>query len=238
MPKEGKSLYSAKLLINDIPVTVKSKRIKNMYLRVRAPSGDVEVSAPKQCSLNEIESWLFERHDWLIKQRERIAMQPVQPELQFVSGEEHKFWGKVYTLDIALKKRGASVSLKDNKLQLVSLPHYDAVQRKQVLDRWYRDQITREVEALLGIWQPRMGVYSSGFGIRAMKTRWGTCNIGSKKIWLNLELVKKPVECLEYVVVHELTHLFERYHNARFYALMDEFLPDWRERKKLTNQFI
>ncbi|HAS23318.1 MAG TPA: M48 family peptidase, partial [Idiomarina loihiensis] len=83
-----------------------------------------------------------------------------------------------------------------------------------------------------------MGAYSNSFGIRAMKTRWGSCNIRSKKIWLNLELVKKPVECLEYVLVHELTHLFERYHNARFYALMDEFLPDWRERKKLTNQFI
>ena len=238
MSKESKSLYSAKLLINDIPVTVKSKRIKNMYLRVRAPSGDVEVSAPRQCSLNEIERWLFERHDWLIKQRERVAMQPSPPELQFVSGEEHKLWGKSHTLDVAVKKRGASVKCEGEQLQLVSLPHYNADKRKKIMDRWYREQITREVEALLDIWQPRMGAYSNSFGIRAMKTRWGSCNIRSKKIWLNLELVKKPVECLEYVLVHELTHLFERYHNARFYALMDEFLPDWRERKKLTNQFI
>lgn len=209
-----------------------------MYLRVRAPSGDVEVSAPKQCSLNEIENWLFERHDWLIKQRQRIAMQPAQPELQFVSGEEHRLWGKNLTLGVVIKKRGTSVRLVDNQLQLTSLPHYNAAQRKQIMDRWYREQITREVEALLAVWHPRMEAYSSSFGIRAMKTRWGSCNVRSKKIWLNLELVKKPIECLEYVVVHELTHLFERYHNARFYALMDEFLPDWRERKKLTNQFI
>lgn len=209
-----------------------------MYLRVRAPSGDVEVSAPKQCSLNEIESWLFERHDWLLKQRQRIAMQPARAELQFVSGEEHKLWGKSHTLNVELKKRGASVIFMDDRLQLISLPHYNTVQRKQIMDRWYREQITQEIEALLDIWQPRMGAYCSGFGVRAMKTRWGSCNIQSKKIWLNLELAKKPVECLEYVVVHELTHLFERYHNARFYGLMDEFLPDWRERKKLTNQFI
>lgn len=238
MPAKSKSLYCAKLLINGIPVTVKSKRIKNMYLRVRAPSGDVEVSAPKQCSLDEIEGWLFERHDWLIKQRERIARQSAKPELQFVSGEKHQLWGKNHLLDVEVKKRGTSVKLLDDQLQLTSLPHYNSVQRKQVMDRWYRQQITREVEALLAVWQPRMGAYSSSFGIKAMKTRWGSCNIRSKKIWLNLELVKKPVECLEYVVVHELTHLFERYHNERFYALMDEFLPDWRERKKLTNQLI
>jgi Predicted metal-dependent hydrolase len=236
MPKESKSLYSAELLINGIPVTVKSKRIKNMYLRVRAPSGDVEVSAPRQCSLNEIERWLFERHDWLIKQRKRIALQPALPELQFISGEEHKLWGENHPLDVVVKKRGTSVKRLGDRLRLISLPHYNADQRKQVMDRWYREQITQEVKALLDIWQPRMGAYSSSFGIRAMKTRWGSCNIRSKKIWLNLELVKKPVECLEYVVVHELTHLFERYHNARFYALMDSFLPDWRERKKLTNQ--
>lgn len=209
-----------------------------MYLRVRAPSGDVEVSAPGQCSLNEIERWLFERHDWLIKQRQRIAMQPSRPELQFVTGEEHKLWGKKYTLDVTVKKRGTSVKLQGKRLQLTSLPHYNVDQRKKIMDRCYREQLTREIDALLDIWQPRMGAYSSGFGIRVMKTRWGSCNIGSKKIWLNLELAKKPIECLEYVVVHELTHLFERYHNARFYALMDEFLPDWRERKKLTNQFI
>lgn len=209
-----------------------------MYLRVRAPSGDVEVSAPRQCSLNEIESWLFERYDWLLKQRRRIATRPARPELQFISGEEHKLWGNSHTLDVVVKQRGTSVTVEDNQLQLVSLPHYDAEQRKKVMDRWYRQQISQEVETLLALWQPKMGAYSNSFGIRAMKTRWGSCNIRSEKIWLNLELVKKPVECLEYVVVHELTHLFERYHNARFYALMDEFLPDWRERKKLTNQFI
>ncbi|MCK7458403.1 YgjP family zinc-dependent metalloprotease [Idiomarina aminovorans] len=209
-----------------------------MYLRVRAPSGDVEVSAPKQCSLNEIERWLFERHDWLIKQRQRIAKQPSQAELQFVSGENHKLWGKSYTLNVVEQKRGTGVEQLADQLSLITLPHYNSVKRQQVLNHWYRAQITREVEALLAIWQPRMGAFSSSFGIRIMKTRWGSCNVNSKKIWLNLELVKKPVECLEYVVVHELTHLFERYHNARFYTLMDEFLPDWRERKKLTNQFI
>ncbi|MCA1766882.1 MAG: M48 family metallopeptidase, partial [Idiomarina sp.] len=211
MPKESKNLYSAKLLINEIPVTVKSKRIKNMYLRVRAPSGDVEVSAPKQCSLNEIERWLFERHDWLIKQRQRISKQPSQPELQFVSGEEHKLWGKSYTLNVVEKKRGTGVEQSDEKLSLIALPHYNSVKRQRVMNHWYREQLTREVETLLAIWQPRMRAFSSGFGIRIMKTRWGSCNISSKKIWLNLELVKKPVECLEYVVVHELTHLFERY---------------------------
>ncbi|MDV6314975.1 SprT family zinc-dependent metalloprotease [Idiomarina sp. HP20-50] len=234
----NKSVSQTTLFVNDIPVTVKRKRIKNLYLRVRGSSGEVEVSAPSRCSLDELERWLFDRQDWLIKQRERAALQPVLPEYKFVSGEQHKCWGENCTLNVVVKKRGTSVERFHNQLTLTSLPHYNDIQRKQVLNRWYRQQISQEVETLLEVWQPRMGAYSSGFGIKAMKTRWGSCNIRSKKIWLNLELVKKPPQCLEYVVVHELVHLFERYHNARFYALMDRFLPDWRERKKLTNQLI
>lgn len=226
------------LCIRGIPVTVKRKRIKHLYLRVRAASAQVEVSAPVAYDLNAIEDWLQQRYEWLVKQRQTRAEQVVEPEHEYVTGEQHWFWGDAYTLVVSTTKRGTNAFIKGDELHLVVLPHYTADQRQRVLHRWYRDQLTGKIDALLSIWQPRMGVYTSGFGTKLMKTRWGSCNIRTRKIWLNLALVKKTQTCVEYVLVHELTHLFERYHNARFYRLMDEFLPDWRERKQHTNRII
>lgn len=219
--------------VGGYPVVVTRKPIKHLYLRVKADR--IQVSAPKHWPTTFVEQAIEAKRSWLEQQQVKLAQQPQTPiERSLEDGSVIPYRGDPLTLSVCQSAHN-SVHRVDGQLQL-NLRHADDPQaRKRQLDSWYREQLKRRIDELLDYWQPIMGVSASGFGVRKMKTRWGSCNIVSKKIWLSFDLIKYSDDCLEYVVVHELTHLYERYHNARFYQLMDHFLPDWRRCKQRLN---
>ncbi len=173
---------------------------------------------------------------WIRQQQARFAAQPRPSPHEMVSGESHYFLGQRYQLRVMAYTGPPRIRHNDSSfLDLFVRSGTTAEQRQQVLQRWYREQLRARIPPLLEQWQPVLGVQAADWGIKQMKTRWGTCNIAARRIWLNLELIKKPVNCLEYVVIHELTHLLERNHNDQFKALMDHHLPHWRLIRQTLN---
>lgn len=226
------------LTINDIEVEIQKKNIKNLHLSVLPPKGKVRVSAPDSMNDDAIRIFIITKIGWIKKQQEKYKNQLRQCEREYVSGESVYLWGKRYRLDVVYSNVCNNVKIKGNKLIFQVREASTTEQRENVLNDWYRKNIKEEIPQLLEKWQKTIGVTASDWGVKNMKTRWGTCNIGDKRIWLNLQLVKKPFECLEYVIVHELVHLLEKNHNKIFISYMDEFLPNWRKIKEELNSLI
>lgn len=224
------------LNVGGIAVEVVRKRVKNVNIRVYRPDGRVRVSAPLRSDDAAVRRAIVSRLGWIRRKRRSVegAVRPAMPGL--AGGEVHLVQGRGYVLDVVEGGGGHRVCItNDARLELRVRRGTNIAGRWRALDRFYRELLERRVPELLEHWQARMGVTASEWRIKSMKTRWGTCNIRAKRIWLNVELARRPERCLEYVLVHELTHLFERNHNKRFYALMDEFLPDWRSRRDELN---
>jgi hypothetical protein len=174
--------------------------------------------------------------DWIKRQQTKIAARPLQSEREMVSGEIHYFQGVRHRLDVIEGSGKATVAITNRRtLELQVRPGTSRRDREAALHRWYRQFLQDQIPDLLAKWEPIVGVKVADCRIRKMKTMWGTCNITARRIWLNLELAKKPPSCLEYIVVHELVHILERRHNARFKGYMDRFLPDWRAHENELN---
>lgn len=218
--------------VEDITVEVERKKIRNLHLRVYPPDGHVRVSAPVRCSEDTIRSFVGSRIDWIRKHQARIRQNNTHVLLKFSDGELHFYQGKPYRLKVIEKAAKPHVETDGDTLLLYVRPGADEEKRRAVLEEFYRNHLRQEVPVIIDRWAKKMNVSVGGFGIKKMKTKWGTCNIKARRIWINLELAKKPPECLEYIVVHELAHLLERYHNSTFYGYMDRFLPQWRIYKK------
>jgi len=222
--------------VGGIAVDVVRKDIKNLHLGVYPPHGRVRVAAPVVVSDEAVRLAVIDKLAWIRRQRERFAEQPRQSRREMVGGESHYFLGRRYRLRVHERKGAAGVALRGMaSLDLFVRPGSDAAEREAVLLRWYREQLKARVPALLQKWQARLGVQVSAWGVKRMKTKWGSCNVDSARVWLNLALAKKPPQCLEYIMVHELVHLFERRHGERFTVLMDQYLPHWRRTRKLLN---
>lgn len=226
------------LMINNIEVEIQKKNIKNLHLSVLPPKGKVRVSAPDSMNDDAIRIFIITKIGWIKKQQEKYKNQLRQCEREYVSGESVYLWGKRYRLDVVYSNVCNNVKIKGNKLIFQVREASTTEQRENVLNDWYRKNIKEEIPWILEKWQKIIGVTASDWGVKNMKTRWGTCNIEDKRIWLNLQLVKKPFECLEYVMVHELVHLLEKNHNKIFINYMDEFLPNWRKIKEELNSLI
>ncbi|MFT5112372.1 MAG: putative metal-dependent hydrolase [Parasphingorhabdus sp.] len=227
---------AASVTVSGIEIQVLRKSIKNLNFVVRPPDGQVRLSVPKRMTDAEIRLAITSRLAWIIKHQETFKYQTINPPVQFVSGENHSVFGKSYTLDVLeCNSKPGVILLASGRLNLSVRPKSSTETRAKVLNNWYRDELKKRMPGLLEKWQPVVGKEAQQWGVKKMKTRWGSCNILKRRIWLNLELAKKPAECLEYVLVHELVHLHERYHNKRFYSLMDKFMPSWRIYKKLLN---
>lgn len=227
--------------VEGIEIDVIKKNIKNLYISVLPPSGSVRVSAPLKMNDEVIKSFIMSKIPWIIKSQSRFknqAVQAVQIERKYVSGESIYLWGRRYELKVEYVKTACKIDIIDDKLYFCVREKSTIKQRQSALDEWYRTQLKEQIPPIFEKWQDILGVKVLEFRIKKMKTRWGTCNINDKRIWLNLELAKKPPECLEYVVVHELVHLLERNHNKVFKAYMDKFLPDWRNIKDELNSFV
>lgn len=217
------------LRVHDIEVEVVRKRVRNVNLTVYPPDGRVRVSAPHHCSDDTIRTVLIARLSWIRKKQELLRARPLQSSPRTVTGDTHMVFGEKYRLAVIESScRPQVVATAENVLLLQVRPGSSGEKRAVILNQWYREQLQSRIPSLMEKWQPVIGVEVSEWRIKKMKTRWGTCNIEKKRIWLNLELAKMSVACLEYVLVHELVHLLERYHNARFHGFMDRFLPHWR----------
>ena len=224
-----------KLVVNGIEVSVIKKSIKNMHLYVKPPEGRVEVSAPLHLSDESIKLFVRTKIGWIRKQQEKFDKQPRLTEREYVSGEAFYVWGRQYFLQVEYSYKGNALVLDGNKAILTVRKESTAKQREAFVNEWYRSLLKAEVEKYLPKWEKITGLYCSSWQSKYMTTRWGTCNTNTRKIWLNLQLAKKPVECLEYVILHELAHLKVKNHGADFVAILDQHMPYWRELKKQLN---
>ena len=231
------SIDSHHMEVRGIPVHVVRKRIKHMHIGVYPPDGRVRVSVPLSVDDDSVRLAVISRLRWIRARRAKFAAQERQTPREFVSGESHYFEGRRYRLDVVERAAPPSVIPLDNKwLRLQVRPGADRDAREAVMDKWYRRRLRDKLPALLDKWQPIVGESAAEVRIKKMKTRWGSCNAEARRIWLNLELAKKPPACVEYVLAHELVHLIERTHNDRFRELMDAFMPPWRARRDELNR--
>lgn len=228
---------SLMIRVSDIDVQVVRKDIKNLYLGVYPPDGRVRVSVPLHVTDDNVRLTVISRLKWIRKQQSRFLQQPGQSRREILSGESHYVFGRRYLLEVVERRGRHEVLVKDNStLSMYVSPGTAQGNRERVLNEWYRDLMKNRIPALLEKWQPITGKDVAEWGVKRMKTRWGSCNINRRRIWLNLELARKPVECLEYVLVHEIVHLYERHHNDNFKMYMDKFMPQWRLHRDTLNQ--
>ena len=225
-----------KITVRGLPVYVVRKAIKNLHLGVYPPHGRVRVAAPLRVSDDAVRLAVIGKLGWIKRERARFDAQPRQSEREMVSGESHYLLGQRYRLRVVEHQGPARVIARNKSvIELHVRRAATAEQRERVLRNWYRHQLRELIPPLLQKWQTELGVQVNEWAIKKMKTKWGACNVEARRIWLNLELAKKPVQCLEYIIAHELTHLIERHHNERFTAIMDKYLPQWKVRRSELN---
>ncbi|WP_347711282.1 M48 family metallopeptidase [Olsenella uli] len=222
------------LTVSDVNVEVVRKDIKNMHLRVQPPDGRVVLSAPHSVSDMAIDGFVASKLAWIRKQRAEIAAQERQTEREGVTGETMYVWGKQCFVTV-VEGSFYSVDLAGQDVMYTVRAGSSAEQREAHMREWYREQLCREVERLLPVWEERTGLKCAEWKTKYMKTRWGSCNPEARRIWLNVQLAKHPVECLEYVILHELAHFVEKTHGPKFVAVMDEYMPAWRSIRKQLN---
>jgi predicted metal-dependent hydrolase len=223
------------LRLENIIIDVERKKIKHIYLTVSPPEGRVHISAPLRMSMGDIQVYTLSKLNWIKKQQARFGSQAGKSPKEFLNNESHYYNGKCYLLEVIEVSAPPKVELSQNTLILSVRPDTPTEKRQSIMDKWYRVQLKTALPALIEKWEKALHVQVNEFGVRKMRTRWGTCNRAAKRIWLNLELAQKSPECLEYIVVHEMVHLLERKHNKRFTAFMNEYLPDWRHYKDELN---
>lgn len=218
------------LQIEDLKIKViKRKCSKNIVLRVNS-DGQVKVTAPKRVLKREIETLVLQNLEKIKESKEKVKANSDYIEKNFVTGEEHYFLGNKYKLVVNITNK-SSVKIENNNLLLNINKKIDNTRenKEKILNKFYKEQLLLILNELIPKAEQKMQVLASEYKIKNMKTKWGTCNITQKRIWLNLQLAKKPIECLESVLYHELTHLYEKNHTKRFYNLLDYYYPKWRE---------
>ena len=223
------------LSVSGISVDVRKKKIKNMHLYVKPPNGNVMVSAPLTMSDEAIERFVRTKVSWIKTQVAKFDNQPRQSEREYVSGESIYVWGKQYYTQTEFGNRNSLV-LSGDKAVLTVRRESTAEQRDIFVREWYRGLLKIEIAKLIPKWEKVTGLKATSWRTKYMTTRWGTCNVKTGKIWINLQLAKKTPECLEYVILHELVHLVEKAHGERFVSMMDKYMPMWREVKATLNR--
>jgi len=215
--------------IENTVVDVTRKNIKHMYFTVYPPNGRVRVSAPHRFDDEAIRKAVTMKLPWIKRQQAKFEGWENLSPLEYVSGEKHYYRGQSYLLNVIYHDGPPYVIIHNNAtLDLFVRIGSDIKKRERALMAWYRQQLKEAIPPLIAKWETIIGEDVAEWGVKRMKTRWGSCNIKARRIWLNLELIKKPGCCLEYIIVHEMVHLLERLHNDRFVTYMDEFMPQWR----------
>ncbi len=227
---------ATRLNLAGIPVDVVFKDIKNVHLSVYPPDGKVRISAPSRMSLDTVRVFAIAKLGWIKQQQRKLHGQERETPREYLDRESHYVWGRRYLLQVVAQDAPPGVELKHSRMLLLVRPDTSGERKRAIVEAWYRQQVRNAAPALIAKWGPLAGVKVERFFVQQMKTQWGSCNPCSRNIRLNTDLAKKPRECLEYIVVHEIAHLLEPTHNARFIALMDRFMPDWCLRRDLLNR--
>ena len=226
----------AHVQLGNIAVDVVLKDIKNVHLSVYPPNGRVRIAAPARMSLDTIRVFAVSKLGWIKRQQKKLREQERETPREYLNRESHYLWGKRYLLTVQEKDGTPSIELKHSRILLRVRPGTSEERKQELFEVWHREQLKNAVLPLLAKWQPLMGVTVSRVFVQRMKTKWGSCNPTARHIRLNTELAKKPQECLEYIVVHELAHLIEPTHTQRFIALMDRFMPKWQFYREALNR--
>lgn len=223
------------MTVRGIDVDVIYKDIKNLHIGVYPPLGRVRVAAPTRLDDNQVRIAVIQRLPWIKRQREQLKAAPRQTEREMVTGESHYVWGLRRRLKVVERPGRTHFEVDGERLVLYTPSSATAEQRREALDLWYRQQLRGSIPKIIETWEQKLEVSVPKWTIRRMKTKWGSCNRETRHMWFNVELAKKHPDCLEYIVVHEMTHLLERNHNDRFAELMSRFLPDWQARRDQLN---
>ncbi len=225
------------IVVNDLVVDVVRKDIKNLHLAVYPPDGRVRVAAPLLVDDEAVRLAVISKLAWIKRQQAEFEGQERQSPREYISRESHYYWGDRYLLNVIYHDAPPKVVVRNKTtLDLYVRTGSDLEQRERAMLAWYRRELKEAIPPLIAKWEPVMGVEVADWGVKRMKTKWGSCTIEARRIWLNLELVKKSPRCLEYIVVHEMVHLLERHHNERFVGYMDRFMPKWRFHRDELNQ--
>ncbi len=231
-----KNEMKKEIIIGNLSIELERKRNKNMYLRVHPPKGQVRITAPLRMSEEEIRRFVLSKLEWIHAQQQNVIDRQLEEDIDYTDGDTLPFWGEDYRLQLLEKTGSGKIEIEAGLIKLTVKPGATREQRKKMLDKLYKEALMKEIPPLMEKWEKQIGVKASGFSIRDMKTRWGTCNIRTKKICLSLQLAKKEPKCLEYVIVHELVHLLEQSHNHIFKGYLDHYLPGWRQIKQDMNR--
>ena len=231
---------SEKLSIGELDIQLTRKHIKNLHISVMPPAGNVRVSAPTHMTNTAIRMAVIHRIPWISRQQANFAKQARQSTREMVDGETHYLWGRRYrllinTLDTDIKS-AQTVKLYKGRLVLSVNPNATTDSKQKLLEDYYRARLKAKIPEVMQKWSDITHIDCESWHVKKMKTKWGSCNIEDRRILLNLELAKKPLSCLEYIVLHELIHFKERQHNERFKALLDTYMPDWRSRRDVLQQ--
>ena len=224
--------------LGGIDIMVVKKDIKNMHLSVLPPDGKVRITTPVSTKDETIRLFALTKLTWMKAQIAKFEHQPRQTEREYVTGESHYFWGKRYRLQVAYAAKANSLQFVGNTAILTVREGSKAKQLESFLNEWYRTELKQRIPSLIEHWEKILGVKVKDYGVKNMRTRWGTCNASAARVWINLQLAKKPPKCLEYIVLHEMLHLIEKTHGKEFVALMDMHMPDWRTTKEMLNGFV
>ena len=224
------------MLVDDMEVLVSRKRVKHVRFAVHPPDGEVRLTVPFFLGTKKIQDIIRAERAWIEKKQAVVAAQPRPAPKIFAEDEIHPYLGEDYRLNVIRANKKPSVSLEKDHILRLQVP-LDASPGdcEKILTEWYRKQMKMIVPPLIEKWEQRTGLAVQTYGIKRMKTRWGTCNPQHRRIWLSLDLIKKPPICLDYVIVHEMVHFWERLHNKNFTRHMDRIMPDWRDIKKQLN---
>lgn len=226
----------AQVQLGNIAVDVVLKNIKNVHLSVYPPNGRVRIAAPARMSLDTIRVFAVSKLGWIKRQQKKMREQERETPREYLNRESHYLWGRRYVLTVREDNEAPSIELKHSRILLRVRPGTSEERKQALFEEWYREQLKKAVLPLIARWQPLIRVRVNCFFVQRMKTKWGSCNPTARHIRLNTELAKKPLECLEYIVVHEMAHLIEPTHTQRFIALMDRFMPKWQFYREMLNR--
>jgi len=226
---------ASQIKLGDLAVDVVLKDIKNVHLSVHPPTGRIRISAPSRMSLDTIRVFAISKLPWIRQQQKKLQEQERETPREYLERESHYVWGRRYLLELAENEGPPFVVLKHRRMILGARPGMGCAGRDAILAEWYRELIRAEVPGLIAKWERLLGAQVREVFVQQMKTKWGSCNPRARTIRLNTELAKKPKDCLDYIVLHEMVHLLEPKHGERFIALMDQFMPTWQfVRQKLN----
>ena len=222
--------------LGDTNINVVRKPVKNIYLTVQPPDGEIRISAPPEITSEKIRLFALSKLSWIKKQQQKLQAQERETPREYINRESHYVWGERYLLKTIEKNQPPQIDIQHKTLVLQVRPEAPLEKKEAILYHWYREQIKQSIPPLLAKWEKLMDVKVNKFFVQRMKTKWGSCNPNARNIRFNSELAKKPHECLEYVLVHEMTHLIEPSHNHYFISLMDSFIPHWRHYQQMLNR--